>query len=134
MLTDEEMKGALDGWLLEFDRDPADREEVDKFVAIIREAERGKGEARGFTPEEAQAHSDALKATMTPTGRGLFSTPYADKVLEVATALEAPLMVAEWAEAQDLIRRPTMEEFVTKKAQALITAANDAAMKREEKS
>lgn len=152
MLTDEEMKGALDGWLLEFDRDPADREEVDKFVAIIREAERGKGEASSLWSEpgrltaEAGEFLDAHMMELWPWASTLCSahqipdpecptcnrsrrpTPYADKVLEVARDVLRSGLLVKLNEKTTLAG---IMELAKECAVILITAANEASMKRE---
>jgi len=151
MLTDEELIWFKECYQLALkgpddwgDGDQEKWEEMQIVVPnIFREAERGKGEARGFTPEEAQVHSDALRTTMTPTRRNLFSTPYADKVLEVIPWQKCPVCNGQgsvssppWAANGVPVSTSSAGPWKCECCQGLRVIAmipNQAARKREEK-
>ncbi len=127
-------------------------EDVTTIFNAIREAEREKGESSEVLTDLTWKHVAMMLGenfgrtgppdyySMTPQHwlewisfeiDAKPPTPYADKVLEVAGPIAAGMKASESEGV------PYGDEFVVEKsitlAQALITAANDAAMKREEK-
>jgi len=118
-LSDEELKTAIEKGLINAGYRIFERTTKDIFNAI-REAERGKGDAI-----KSLAHGGITWDCEPPT-------PYADKVLEVATRLAVSWASSFNAPASGLESRV---QYFTDAAVKLIQAANNAAiqnaMKRE---